>query len=379
MTQVNSSRIIPNPHEILNRISDAQLLKVGRKFLSGARLDFDDGIACLVSNDTLGLGTLAFADRKARYGDRASYVVNHHINYTNVCVNGCKFCAFYRNPTAEDGYVLGPDEVVDQIRAASGLGLTEVHIVGGVNPELDFAYYLNLLASLRTSFPAIKIKAFTAVEIDQIAKKASLGWRECLAELQKGGLDMLPGGGAEIFSDRVRQSLFPAKIGADSWLTIHGEAHRLGIGTNATMLFGHIETVEERIDHLIRLRNQQDETGGFRAFIPLVFHPRNTSLADLSGPTALETLKTIAVSRLLLDNVDHIKAYWVMLGMKLAQMALYFGADDLEGTIVAEKIAHEAGAGTAAGLSKGELEQCILDAGFQPAERDTFHRSVVAA
>ncbi len=375
----DSSKISSDPTTLLSRITDEALVKVGKKFFSGGRLDRADGLACLETTDLLGLGTLASAVRMARYGNYASYVVNHHINYTNICVNGCKFCAFFRSPGAKDGYVLSPEDVTRQIGESSGMGLREVHLVGAVNPELGFDYYISLLNAIRTSFPQVRIKAFTAVEIAQISRLASLSWSDCLSELRKAGLEALPGGGAEIFSDRIRQSLFPAKIGADSWLAIHGEAHRLGIGTNATMLFGHIETLSERIDHLFRLRDQQDETGGFRAFIPLVFHPRNTLLADLPDLTSVEILKTIATSRLILDNVPHVKAYWVMLGMKTAQAALHFGADDLEGTIVAEKIAHQAGAGTAAGLSRNELEQLILDAGFQPRERDTFHQAVVAA
>jgi aminodeoxyfutalosine synthase len=379
MSRNHYSLSVQSADEILRRITDNRLREVGNKFLSGTRLDPSDGLVCLETDDLLGLGTLAFADRKARYGNRATYVVNRHINYTNICVNGCKFCAFYRSPGSSEGYLLSSEDVVAQIRSSSDTGLREVHVVGAVNPDLNFDYYLNLLRAIRRSFPHIRIKAFTAVEIAQIAKQASLGWSDCLAELKQAGLDALPGGGAEIFSERVRQILFPAKIGSDSWLAIHGEAHRLGIGTNATMLFGHIETLAERIEHLLRLRDQQDKTGGFRAFIPLVFHPRNTLLADSEGPTAVDTLKTIAVSRLILDNIPHIKAYWVMLGMKLAQTALHFGADDMEGTIVAEKIAHQAGAGTKPGLERNELEQLILEAGFHPYERDTFHQTVVAA
>ncbi len=306
-------------------------------------------------------------------------MANHHINYTNICVNGCKFCAFHRSQGSPEGYLLKPEEVAAQIHRSGVSGLREVHLVGAINPEPDFTYYLDLLRAIKTVGPDIRVKAFTAVEIDHISKRASLSWSDCLAALREAGLDALPGGGAEVFSERVRRELFPSKIDSDTWLAIHATAHRLGIGTNATLLFGHIETPVERIEHLLRLRAQQDETGGFRAFIPLVFHPGNTSLSDLPGPTGVETLKTIAAARLILSNIPHIKAYWVMLGLKLAQTALHFGADDLEGTIVAEKIAHQAGAETAVGLTREDLEQLILSAGLTPVERDTFHQTIKAA
>jgi aminodeoxyfutalosine synthase len=368
-----------SPNDILKRITDEALIEVGRKFFAGSQLDLADGLACLETPDLAGLGTLASAARRARFGDRAFYVVNHHINYTNICINGCKFCAFHRLQGSSEGYLLNPEEVAAQIRRSGALGLREVHLVGAINPEPDFSYYLDLLRAIKRVGPDIHVKAFTAVEIDHIAKRASLSWTDCLAALHEAGLDALPGGGAEVFSERVRRQLFPSKIGADTWLAIHGTAHRLGIGTNATLLFGHIETPEERIEHLLRLRAQQEETGGFRAFIPLVFHPGNTSLSDLPGPTGVETLKTIATARLILSNIPHLKAYWVMLGLKLAQTALHFGADDLEGTIVAEKIAHQAGAETAVGLTRQDLEQLILSAGLIPAERDTFHQAIRAA
>jgi aminodeoxyfutalosine synthase len=337
-----------------------------------------DGLACLETGDLLGLGSLASAASRSRFGDRAFYVVNHHLNYTNICINGCKFCAFHRTKGSSEGYVLSPEEAAEKIASAGVEGLREVHLVGAINPELEFSYYLELLRALRAVSPNLRLKAFTAVEIDHISKKAGLSWTECLCALQEEGLSAMPGGGAEVFSPRVKEKLFPTKIGADTWLAVHGTAHGLGIGTNATLLFGHIETPEERVNHLLRLRDQQDETGGFRSFIPLVFHTANTSLAHLPGPTGVEILKTIATARLVLDNIPHIKAYWVMLGLKLAQTALHFGADDLEGTIVQEKITHQAGATTAVGLSRPEIEDLIISAGFKPTERDTFHQRVEA-
>lgn len=305
-------------------------------------------------------------------------MVNHHLNYTNLCVNGCRFCAFHRSPGSPEGYVLTPEEAAEKVALAPFEDLREVHLVGAINPDLDFSYYVDLLRALRAISPNLKLKAFTAVEIDHIAKKGGMSWTDCLSVLRDAGLSALPGGGAEVFSQRVKEDLFPSKIGAETWLSVHAAAHSLGIGTNATLLFGHIETPEERIAHLVRLRDQQDETGGFRSFIPLVFHATNTNLAHLPGPSGVEILKTIATARLMLDNIPHIKAYWVMLGLNLAQTALHFGADDLEGTIVQEKITHQAGATTAPGLSKTELEDLIVNAGFKPVQRDTFHQRVEA-
>lgn len=368
-----------DPGSLLGRITDPALRRIGDKFFAGERLDFNDGMACLSTPDLLGLGSLACAAKRARHGDSVFYVVNRHLNYTNICMNGCRFCAFYRSPGAADGYLMSPDEAAQEVRASCANGLREVHLVGAINPEAGFSYYLDLLKAIKSQCPEVRIKAYTAVEIDRIAKLASLSWTDCLATLHDAGLDAMPGGGAEVFSPRIREQLFPTKIGADDWLGIHGAAHRLGIGTNATLLFGHIESLDERVEHLLRLRNQQDETGGFRAFIPLVFHPGNTPLAHLPNPTGADILRTIATSRLVLDNVPNIKAYWIMLGLKLAQTALHFGADDLEGTIVKEKIAHQAGAKTAAGLSREEIEHLIVEAGFVPVERDTFHQSVEAA
>jgi len=356
-----------------SRITDPALVNVSNKLSRGLSLDMDDGLACLETRDLLGLGSLAFAARRSRFGDRAFYVINHHLNYTNVCSNRCKFCAFYREPDSEDAYLLSPEEAAARIAAFSTEDLKEVHLVGAINPEPDFSYYVKLLQAIKAVAPRADIKAFTAVEIDHIARRGGLSWKECLTVLKDAGLTAMPGGGAEIFSGRVQEALFPGKISSDTWLAIHATAHRLGIGTNATMLFGHVETPAERITHLLRLRTQQHETGGFRAFIPLLFHSLNTELKHLPRPTGVEVLKLIATARLILDNFLHIKAYWVMLGRKMAQMSLYFGADDMEGTVVQEKIVHEAGAATSTGMTREDLEDLILSAGFQPVERDTFH------
>jgi len=361
------------------RITDPALIRVAHKLSASERLDLADGLACLDTTDLLGLGSLALAAKRARFADYAFYVVNHHLNYTNICSNGCRFCAFRRTAGAPGGYLLSPQEAAARISASSSAELKEVHVVGACNPEPDFSYYVDLLEAVKAAAPNADLKAFTAVEIDHIARRGGLSWEECLTVLRQSGLSALPGGGAEVFSERVRKALFPSKISAETWLGVHGTAHRMGIGTNATMLFGHIETPAERIEHLLRLRAQQDETGGFRAFIPLAFHSKNTELAHLPGPTGAEILKLIATSRLILDNFPHIKAYWVMLGLKTTQTALFFGADDLEGTVVHESITHEAGATTSVGLTQSELEELIVDAGFRPAQRDAFHKTVAVS
>ncbi len=358
---------------------DPALARVQRKLRAGGRFDAEDGLACLETRDLIGLGRMAMDDRTARFGNQTFYVVNHHLNYTNICKNNCRFCAFHRAPGASGGYTLDPAEAAEKIAGSRMEGLREVHIVGGCNPALGLDYYLDLLRSLSRARPGIRLKAFTAVEVDHIARTAGLSWRDTLIALREAGLSAIPGGGAEVFSDRVRARLFPEKIDGRAWLAIHGEAHRLGVPTNATLLFGHMETPEERIRHLLRLRAQQDETGGFQAFIPLPFLPANTGLHHLPGPTGVEILKTLAVSRLILDNIPHIKAYWVMLGIKLTQIAQYFGADDLEGTVVQENIAHQAGAGTAQGLAQSDLKAMIREAGFSPVERDTFHHRAAAS
>lgn len=375
----NRSSLDESVRSLSARIGDPALARVGDKLSHGLPLDMDDGLACLETKDLLGLGSLAFAVRRSRFGDKAFYVINHHLNYTNVCSNGCKFCAFRRAPDSTEAYLLSPEEAAARVALSSVEDLKEAHVVGAINPEPEFSYYVRLLESIRAAAPRVNIKAFTAVEIDHIARRGGLSWKECLTVLRDAGLTAMPGGGAEIFSERVRQALFPMKISSDTWLAIHATAHRLGIGTNATMLFGHIETLAERIGHLLRLRAQQQETGGFRAFIPLVFHSRNTELSHLPRPTGVESLKLIATARLILDNIPHIKAYWVTLGRKIAQMALFFGADDLEGTVVQEKITHEAGATTSTGLSRNDLENLILAAGFRPVERNTYHSPVEAA
>jgi aminodeoxyfutalosine synthase len=359
---------------LVDKLRDSGLREIARKLARAERLQREDGLTCFEATDLCGLGQLALAVKKRRHGNKAFFIANHHLNYTNVCENRCRFCAFHRALGSTDGYTMTPAEAARRIAESPVPDLREVHLVGGCHPELDLSYYLDLLRAIARARPGIKLKAFTAVEIAHMAKKAGLSSEECLSRLKEAGLVAMPGGGAEVFCDRLRDELFPHKIGAREWLSIHATAHRLGIRTNATLLFGHLETPAERVDHLIRLREQQDESGGFQAFIALPFHPANTPLKDLPGPTGVDILKTIATARLLLDNIPHIKAYWVMLGPKLTQTALHFGADDLEGTIVHERIAHEAGARTETGLTVAQLVELIREAGWEPVERDTFHR-----
>ena len=364
------------PDVVLEHITDPAIQTIGQKLIRDERLTPKDGLACFNTRDLIGLGQIASAVKQSRYGDKAFFISNHHLNYTNVCENKCRFCAFHRAPDSKDAYTYTPEEAAALIAQSPVADLREVHVVGGCHPHLDFNYYTDLLKALTQAKSGLKLKAFTAVEIDHMASRAGISSLECLKELKGAGLSAMPGGGAEVFSERVRKALFPRKIPADRWLQIHGEAHNLGIGTNATLLFGHMETLEERVVHLFRLRDQQDRSGGFKAFIALPFHPGNTPLAHLPGPTGVDILKTIATARLILDNIDHIKAYWVMLGPKLTQTALHFGADDLEGTIVKERIAHQAGAATAAGLTRKRLVELIEEAGLAPEQRDTFHQPI---
>lgn len=356
--------------------TDEGLAEVEGKVRLGQRLDFQDGLRCLATSDLTGLGKLASAKRHSIHAKRATYIRNTHLNYTNVCENRCRFCAFHRTKGSGEGFVLSPQEAAEIVRESPVEPLREVHLVGGCHPDLDLDYYLELLRALKRAKPEARLKAFTAVEVKHISIKARLSVEECLLRFKEAGLDALAGGGAEVFSQRVREMLFPRKPDADTWLAVHGQAHRLGIPTNATLLFGHIESPAERVQHLLRLRQQQDLTGGFQAFIPLPFQARKTELSHLGGPSAVEILKLMATSRLILDNFPSIKAYWIMLGTKLTQVALHFGADDLEGTIVNERIAHEAGASSARGLTVEELRAMILEAGFEPVERDTFHRLI---
>jgi aminodeoxyfutalosine synthase len=356
---------------------DAALEPIAVKVLAGTRLSREDGLTLYGTADLLGVAQLADHVRQRMNGDRVYFMVNRHINPTNICENRCKFCAFSRSAGQEGAYEMTLDEIVRAAEECIPEGAHEVHIVGGLHPDWPFEFYVEMVRRLREVLPAhVIIQAFTAVEIEYYAKISGLSTLEVLSRLKEAGLDALPGGGAEIFSERARLAAWEKKTSAEDWLRIHGEAHSLGIKTNCTMLYGHIETLEERVDHLIRLREQQDTSGGFLAFIPLAFHPLNTELSALPGTTGYDDLKTLAIARLMLDNIGHIKAFWIMVGLKVAQLSTVFGVDDIDGTVVEEKITHMAGASTPEALTKDELVQLISETGHTPVERDTLYRVI---
>jgi aminodeoxyfutalosine synthase len=358
------------------QIVPEDLMQIEQKVLDGERLSFEDGLALARSDDLLALGHLANVVRERKNANRTYYVINQHINYTNVCVNRCAFCAFSRDAGDRDAYTMSVEEVVARAKAQAPRGCTEIHIVGGLHPDLPLDYYVEMLRRLREAFPECHLQALTAIEVAHIARVSNLGVTETLRRLTAAGMGSIPCGGAEVFSARVRQLTCPKKIPAEEWLSVMRTAHGLGLRSNATMLYGHVEQPEEIVDHLIRLRDLQDETGGFMSFIPLAFHPENTQMSHLPGTTARLDLKIMAIARLMLDNFDHIKAFWIMLGVKLAQVALSFGADDLDGTVVEERITHSAGARTPQALTVRELRRLIREAGRMPVQRDTLYREV---
>jgi len=360
------------------RVADPALKALRKKVLAGERLNQADGLSLFKTRDLVGLGQLADYVRKIHHQDKAYYIYNQHLNYTNVCRNKCRFCAFARDEHQDGSFTLSLEQIEANLLERLNEPINELHIVGGLNPDLDFAYFIDLLRLVKRIRPRATIKAFTPVEIDYLHRITGYSIEAVIAQLKAAGLAMMPGGGAEVMSDRIQAALFPEKIGAARWLEIMEAVHQAGISSNATMLYGHIETAAEKVDHLLRIRELQDRTGGFSAFIPLAFHSQNTQLADLPATTAFDDLKTIAAARLLLDNFTHIKAYWVMIGEPLAQVALSFGADDLDGTIIEEKITHMAGARSAKGLSRQAMRSLIRAAGFQPVERDSFYNPINA-
>jgi aminodeoxyfutalosine synthase len=353
---------------------------IREKVMAGERLDLDDGVTLLESDDLLALGELADTARRLRGGDDRVYFVNNlYLNHTNVCRVKCKFCAFARTGRQDGAYLWDIDELVAHAVAVHERErYTEIHMVGGEHPHLDYAYYPSLTRALRTALPDVHLKLFTASEIHHMTRLSGKPRDEVLAELVDAGLGSLPGGGAEVFADRVRRLVAPGKEPAELWLETHRVAHRLGLPTHCTMLYGHVETYEERIDHLLRLRNLQDETGGFLAFIPLPFHPENTVFErrGWTFSTGYDDLKMQAVSRLVLDNVPNIKAYWIMISTPLAQIALHFGANDIQGTVMEEQIAHAAGAVTPQEERVADLVSLIREAGRVPVQRDTLYNTV---
>ena len=356
---------------------DRRLESIHHRVVASERLDFDDGLALYRTGDILAVGWLANHVRERMHGDQTYFNVNRHINPTNVCIAACRLCAFGRKKNAPGAYTMALEEAFETAASGYSEAVTEFHIVGGLHPDLPFQYFLDLVSGLKQRFPQVHLKAFTMVEIAYLAKRAKLSIAETLQQLKTAGVDSLPGGGAEIFADRIRHIICDHKIDGDQWLETARLAHNMGLKSNATMLYGHVENDEDRVDHLMRLRALQDETGGFQTFIPLAFHPDNTALEHLPKTTGILDIKQIAVSRLLLDNFPHIKAYWQMLTPKIAQIALRSGADDLDGTVIEEKIYHDAGATTPQGMRRQELVRLIREAGREPVERDTMYRPVV--
>src|SRR5260221_6208687 len=355
---------------------DTNLQSIAAKVFARERLSFDDAVVLYRSPDILAIGWLANHVRERARGSVFFFNVNRHINPTNVCVAACRLCAFGRKKDAPGAYTMALEEAFETAASGYTEAVTEFHIVGGLHPDLPFQYYLDLISGLKARFPQVHLKALTMVEIAFLAKRGKFSIEETLKQLKAAGLDSLPGGGAEIFNERVRRVICDHKIDGDQWLDTARTAHKIGLKSNATMLYGHIENEEDRADHLIRLRTLQDETHGFQTFIPLAFHPANTPLSHLFVTTGMLDLKQIAIGRLVLDNFPHIKAYWQMLSPKIAQVSLRFGADDIDGTVIEEKIYHDAGATTPQGLRRQELIRLITEAGREPVERDTMYRPV---
>jgi aminodeoxyfutalosine synthase len=365
---------------IRGRLASLGLTDIVTRLDCGQRLSFDDGVRLFDCPDTLALGWLANREREKRHGARTYYNFNIRLEATNVCVASCLFCAFARlKPGDEGSYTMSLEEAWDKLRQRAHQPLTEIHVVNGLHPDLPFEYYLEMLRGFKRIRPGIHLKCFTAVEIAFFADLYAMTDEGVLRELKAAGLDSLPGGGAEIFAERVRRKICHDKCGTDRYLDIHRVAHGLGLRSNITMLYGHIETNAERVDHMLRTRALQDETGGLQAFIPLAFHPDNNQMRKLPAPTASDTLRVHAISRLMLDNVPHVKAFWIATGVDVAQMALWFGVDDLDGTVQEEKIYHMAGAVTPEFMSTSAIRRLIRAAGREPVERDTLYNVIKGA
>ncbi len=359
------------------RLAAAGLRDVADKLDAGGRLGLDDGVRLFESPDLLAIGWLANRDRERRHGDQAFFNHNIRLEATNVCVASCLFCAFARLQPGDDGaYTMTLEQAWDKLRTRADQPLTEVHVVNGLHPDLPWDYYLELLRGFKRIRPDIHLKCFTAVEIAFFAELYGKTDEQVLRELMDAGLDSLPGGGAEVFAERVRRKICHDKCDGARWLEIHRVAHRLGLRSNVTMLYGHIETPAERVDHMLQARALQDDTGGFQAFIPLAFHPDNNRMEKLPPPSAADTLRVHAVARLMLDNIPHVKAFWIATGVEVAQTALWFGVDDLDGTVQEERIYHMAGAPTPEAMTPSEISRLIRAAGRAPIERDTLYNVV---
>jgi len=358
------------------QFEDAALLPLLDKVRASERLNYDDGLALYRSPDLLAIGYMANLVRERLHGNVTYFNVNRHINPTDVCVASCKLCAFGKHAKDPTAYTMSLEEVWHRAGIGYAEAATEFHIVGGLHPELTVEWYCDLLRGLKQRYPKVHLKAFTMVEIAYFAKRFKMPVEEVLRKLKDAGMDSMPGGGAEIFSERVRRIICDHKIDGGEWLDVARVAHKMGLKSNCTMLYGHIENEEDRVDHLVRLREVQDETGGFVTYIPLAFHPDNTPLGHVPRTTGFIDLKNIAIARLMLDNIPHSKAYWVMMTPKIAQIAQRFGADDIDGTVVEERIYHDAGAETSQGLRRNELLRLIREAGREPVERDTAYNRI---
>jgi aminodeoxyfutalosine synthase len=362
---------------MLSRLRASGLADIAEKLDARVRLSYDDGLALERCPDLHAIGWLANRERERRHGARTYFNINLRLEATNVCAASCLFCSFARLKPGDPGaYTLSLEQVLDKLRERADQPLTEVHVVNGLHPDLPFSYYTDLLRGLKAARPGIHLKCFTAVEIAFFADTYGMTDEAVLRGLMAAGLDSLPGGGAEIFADRVRKKISHDKADADRYLAVHRLAHGLGIRSNVTMLYGHIETAEDRIDHLLRVRALQDETGGFQAFIPLAFHPDNNQMRKLPAPSALDTLRVHAVARLMLDNIPHVKAFWIATGVDVAQIALWYGANDLDGTVQEERIYHMAGSRTPESLSPAAIRRLIRAAGREPLERDTLYQVI---
>ena len=362
---------------MIPQFEDPRLEPIRARVAAGERLTAEDGLLLYRTPDLLGLGWIANMVREKLHGNVTFFNINRHVNPTDVCVANCKLCAFGKRTRDGKAFTLSLDEVWHKAGEGYTEAVTEFHIVGGLHPELTLDWYCEMLRGLKQRFPKVHLKAFTMVEIGYFSKRAKLSPREVLERLKEAGMDSHPGGGAEIFSERVRRIICDHKLTGDEWIETARTSHSLGLHSNCTMLYGHIETEEDRVDHLLKLRALQDETHGFQTFIPLSFHPDNTELEHIRKTTGFNDLREIAVSRLMLDNIPHIKSYWVMVTPQIAQIAQRFGADDLDGTLVEERIYHDAGATTSQNLRRKDLERLITEAGRVPQERDTLYRPVV--
>ena len=358
-------------------LTQSPLKDIYEKVENGIRITDEDALRLYQTNDLYVLGAMANLARERKNGNATYYNINRHIDYTNVCATTCKFCAFSRFEGEEGAFEFTHQQIAQKAREGfEREHITELHIVGGLHPTYEFEWYEEMLRLLKKTVPSVHLKCFTAVEINFFADKYNMTYEQVLGRLKAAGLDSMPGGGAEIFHPEVREQICPGKATADQWIEVHRTAHGLGFKTNATMLYGHVEKYEHRVDHMRRLRELQDKTGGFQTFIPLAFHPDHTAMDHFARPSGMEDLKTLAIGRIYLDNFPHIKAYWIMLGVKLAQLSLAYGVDDIDGTVIEEKIYHMAGADTPEIMTVQDLRRLIREAGRTPVERDTLYKEL---